>query len=104
MVLASPWRSTVIVSIAHAEVTAATQANLYGAWSNLVTGDRPQGLDHCFLLESDGVVQVLAVWQSQDAHDRAIEDEGAHPAFAVFDAEGIDPNQTVFNVVGHLDS
>lgn len=93
-----------IVSIAHAEVAEATKTNIYGAWSDLVVGERPTGLDHCFLLEADGVVQVVAVWESQDAHDRAIGDEKSHPAFAVFEAAGIDPHQTVFKVVGHLDT
>ena len=93
-----------IVSIAHAEVAEATLTNIYGTWSDLVVGDRPPGLDHCFLLEADGVVQVLAVWESQEAHDRAIADEKSHPAFTVFEAAGIDPAQSVFKVVGHLDA
>lgn len=92
-----------IVSIAHAEVAEATRTNIYGTWSDLVVGQRPAGLDHCFLLEADGAVQVLAVWESQEAHDNAIDDERSHPAFAVFDAHGIDPTQSVFRVVGHLD-
>jgi hypothetical protein len=76
--------------------------NMCGAWSNLVTGARPEGLVDCFLMEADGVVQVVALWESTDAHDRALGEEDTHPAFAVFEAMDADPTHAVFKVVGDL--
>jgi len=93
-----------ILSLAHAPVDAASRDNLFGAWSDLVVGERPDGLVDCYLLEADGVVQVAAIWESAEAHDRAIAEERTHPAFAVFEASGLDPTHTVFEVVGHLGS
>jgi hypothetical protein len=91
-----------ILSLAHAPVEDASRDNLFGAWSDLVVGDRPNGLIDCYLLEDEGVVQVAAIWESAEAHDRAIGEERTHPAFVVFEASGLDPTHSVFNIVGRL--
>lgn len=91
-----------ILSIAHAPVEDASRDNLFGAWSDLVVGDRPNGLIDCYLLEDEGVVQVAAIWESAEAHDRAIGEERTHPAFVVFEASGLDPTHSVFSIVGRL--
>jgi len=91
-----------ILSLAHAPVEDASRDNLFGAWSDLVVGDRPNGLIDCYLLEDEGVVQVAAIWESVEAHDRAIGEERTHPAFVVFEASGLDPTHSVFSIVGRL--
>ena len=91
-----------ILSLAHAPVGEATDHNLYGAWSDIVVGDRPAGLVDCYLLYGDGLVQVAAVWESDDAHEAALGDEKNHPAYALFEAAGLDPVHRVFEVVGRL--
>lgn len=91
-----------ILSLAHAPVEEASRDNLFGAWSDLVVGDRPNGLIDCYLLEDEGVVQVAAIWESAEAHDRAIGEERTHPAFVVFEASGLDPTHSVFSIVGRL--
>ncbi len=91
-----------ILSLAHAPVEDASRDNLFGAWSDLVVGDRPNGLIDCYLLEDEGVVQVAAIWESAEAHDRAIGEERTHPAFVVFEASGLDPTHSVFSIVGRL--
>lgn len=91
-----------IVSIAHANANDASQANVFGAWSDLVVGNRPDGLVDCYLLKSDDTVQVVAVWDSIDHHDRAVHDEGAHPAYTVFEAAGLDCTHTVLSVMGSI--
>ena len=91
-----------ILSVAHALADDATAANVFGEWSNLVVGERPSGLLDCYLVEADGVVQVIATWADAEAYDRALNEERTHPAFAVFEASGLDPSHTVFKVAGHL--
>ena len=91
-----------ILSIAHATADEAEQTNVYGAWSDLVVGDRPDGLVDSYLVQDDGVVQIVAVWRSQEDHDQALGDEAVHPAYVVFEAAGLDPTHTVFKVVGTL--
>ncbi len=91
-----------IMSIAHAPVGEATYANVFGAWSDLVVGERPDGLVDCYLLETDGHVQIAAIWSSREHHDRAIHEESNHPGYSVFEASGIDCTHTVFNVVGRV--
>lgn len=91
-----------ILSIARAAVDEAAKDNLFGAWSDLVVGDRPNGLVDCYLLESDGTVQVAAVWSSMDHHDAALSGDETHPATLVFAACGVDPSHSVFEVLGHL--
>lgn len=91
-----------ILSIAQAEVDQATKDNLYGAWSNLVVGSRPEGLVNCYLLEADGMVQVAAVWSSLDHHDAALTGAPTHPGALVFSACGVDPSHSILEVMGHL--
>ncbi len=91
-----------IMSVAHASVDASEHANVFGAWSELVVGDRPDGLIDCYLLETEGAVQITAVWKTLEDHDRAVHDEANHPAYAVFEASGVDPAHNLFAVVGHL--
>ena len=91
-----------IFSVAHATSDEAAQANVLGAWSDLVIGNRPDGLVDCYLLESDGMVQIAAVWESIDHHDRAVHQDGAHPAYVVFEAAGLDCTHTVLRVVGSI--
>ena len=91
-----------ILSIAHAEVDEATNANVFGAWSNLVVGTRPDGLINCYLTEGEGVVQIAAIWETSEHHDRAISEEKSHPAYVVFEASGLDPTHTEYKIVGSL--
>lgn len=91
-----------IVSIAHAPVDSASSANVYGAWSDLLVGERPSGLVDCYLLEAEGAVQIVAIWARAEDHDRAIGEERSHPAFAVFEASGLDPTHSILKVIGHL--
>lgn len=91
-----------ILSIAHAEADEAAHANVFGAWSDLVVGNRPDGLVDSYLVQRDSVVQVVAVWESRDHHDRAVGDEAAHPAYVVFEAAGLDPVHSVYSVVGTI--
>jgi hypothetical protein len=88
------------VSLSRADVGKAESAHVFAAWSNLVTGTRPEGLDECFLLEGDGVIQVVGMWDSAEAHDRALADEANHPAFVVFEAAGVEVSHTVMEIVG----
>ena len=91
-----------ILSVAHAPVDDATSANVFGEWSNLLVGERPPGMIDCYLLQADGVVQIVATWADEADYDRALNEERSHPAFAVFEASGLDPTLTVFKVMGRL--
>lgn len=91
-----------ILSVAHAAIDEASSAHLLAEWSNLLVGDRPAGLIDCYLVKGEGIVQVVATWTDADDHNRALEDEQSHPAFAVFEAAGLDPTHTVFEVMGRL--
>ena len=91
-----------ILSVAHASVEEADSTNMFGIWSNMVVGERPEGLVNAYLLEGEGAVYVHSVWDSRDAHDRAIESESNHPAYGFFEACGLDPTHTVYQVIGHL--
>ena len=91
-----------IMSIAHADTQDAERENLFGAWSDLVVGTRPEGLINCYMLETDESVQVLALWRSIDDHDRAIEEDATHPAYAVFEASGLDPTHSIHRVAGQI--
>ncbi len=91
-----------ILSIAHASTDDAVDTNLFGAWSDIVVGERPAGLVDCYLLQGDGSVQVAAVWASIEDHDRAVDDGLNHPAFGFFEACGLDPVHSVYNVIGRL--
>jgi len=92
-----------VVSIAQADVESAEKAHIFAAWSNLVTGERPQGLMDCYVLEGDAVIQVVGVWENAEAHNRALHEEANHPAFVVFEAAGVETTHTVHKVVGSLE-
>lgn len=47
-------------------------------------------------------VRVAALWDSVEAHNRALHEEKTHPAFKVFEAAGLDPQHSVMDVMGHL--
>ncbi len=92
-----------ILSMAHASVDDATATNMFGAWSNMVVQDRPNGLVDCYLLRGDDVAYVVSTWASLEDHNRAIDDDDIHhPAFGLFSACGIDPNHMVLEIVGHI--
>ena len=91
-----------ILSVAHASVEDADSTNMFGIWSNMVVGEKPSGLVNAYLLEGDGAVYVHSVWESRDAHDQAMESASDHPAFGFFEACGLDPTHTVYEVIGHL--
>lgn len=92
-----------ILSIANAPTEGAESTHMFGIWSDLVVGERPAGLLDCYLVEGDGVVQVAAIWESQEAHDAALEDEDeGHPAYGFFAACGLDPTHTIYRVIGRM--
>lgn len=91
-----------ILSIARAPMDDADSTHMFGIWSDIVVGDRPAGLVDCYLLEGDGAIHVHAVWESLEAHDRAMEKRSNHPVFGFFEACGLDPTHTVYRVVGHM--
>ena len=92
-----------IFSMAHAPVDDATATNLFGAWSNMVVGSRPNGLVDCYLLKGDDLAYVVSVWASLADHEAAISAlDATHPAITLFNACGIDPGHTVYEVMGHL--
>jgi hypothetical protein len=91
-----------IYSVAQASVSDATHANVLGKWSDLVVDTRPDGLRDCYLLKTGDTIKIVATWESLDHHDRAVHDDGAHPAYLVFEAAGIDCTHTVYDVVGSI--
>jgi hypothetical protein len=91
-----------ILSISQAPVADATRENLFGAWSELQVGDRPDGLVDCYLLEADGVIQIAAIWASEEHHEQAVRGDERHPGLLVFAACGLDPAHSVYTVVGRL--
>lgn len=91
------------MSIAHASAADAATSNTFGAWSDLVVGERPRGLIDAYLLRDDDEVRVVAVWASQEDHDRAARDD-AHPVYDFFEACGLDPTHAIYRVEGRLGS
>lgn len=89
-----------IFSMAHAQVAEADRENVFGEWSDLVVGEKPSGLVSAYLVTDGEYVRVAAVWESMEAHDRALDDERTHPAFRVFEAAGLDPHHAVMRVMG----
>ena len=92
----------VIFAVAEAEVAGVDSHHVFGAWSDLVVSDQPQGLVEAYLLRGDDLWQIISVWHDADSLDRALGDERTHPANAVFDAAGIDCRHTTMQVAGHL--
>lgn len=91
-----------ILSIAHATVDDPEADYIYGAWSDIVVGERPGGLIDCYLSQKDGSVKMVSVWETAEDHDRALEESSNHPAFGFFAACGIDPTHETYDVIGRL--
>ena len=91
-----------IFAVAEAEAAEADSHHVFGAWSDLVVGEQPHGLSRptCFVGTAYG--RSSRVWHDADSLDRALGDEGAHPANAVFDAAGFDCRHTTMHVAGLL--
>lgn len=101
-ILQLPKEVQVIVSVAHASMEDAESTHMYGIWSDFVVGETPEGLVDCFLLRGDGSVHVHAIWENREAHDQAVEQRSIHPALGFFDACGLDPTHTVYEVIGRM--
>jgi len=97
-----PRRCNLILSIASAQIEDPTADYIYGAWSDIVVGQRPEGLIDCYLTQGDGILQMMSVWNSAEDQERALAETGDHPAFGFFEACGLDPNQTIHHVIGRL--
>ncbi len=93
-----------ILSIAHAPVGDPTAEYIFGAWSDIVVGERPDGLLDCYLSQGDQVIHMVSIWESVEDHDRAIKEEENHPAYGFFEACGIDPTHATYKVIGRLTS
>lgn len=91
-----------ILSIASAAVDEPNADYIYGAWSDMVVGDQPAGLVECYLTRTDDVLQMVSLWDSAEAHDTALSDRGSHPALGVFAACGVEPEHSVYRVIGQL--
>ena len=91
-----------ILSIAHAPVDDPDADYIFGAWSDIVVGDRPDGLVDCYLSRGEGVVYMLSVWDSPESHERALQDRATHPTFGFFAACGLDPRQATYDVIGRI--
>ncbi len=91
-----------ILSIAHASVDDPDADFIYGAWSDIVVGERPEGLVDSYLSKADGEVYMVSVWESIEAHDRALEASSDNPAFGFFAACGLDPTHDIYQVIGRF--
>ena len=91
-----------ILSIASAAVNEPDAEYIYSAWSDIVVGDRPDGLVDCYLSKTDESLQMVSIWDSVETHDRALSDRDAHPAFGVFAACGVEPEHVTYHVIGQL--
>lgn len=91
-----------ILSIASAAVDEPDAEYIYSAWSDMVVGDRPDGLLDCYLSKTDDVLQMVSLWDTTESHDRALADRESHPALGVFAACGVEPEHSVFQVIGQL--
>jgi hypothetical protein len=108
--MAKPWapnqlmgkEAQVIISMAHATVDDPEAAYIFGAWSNIVVGERPEGLIDCYLSRGDNILQMISIWNTIADHDRALKETKNHPTFGFFEACGLDPSQTIQQVIGRL--
>lgn len=91
-----------ILSIASAAVDEPDAEYIYSAWSDMVVGDRPDGLLDCYLSKTEEVLHMVSFWDSVDSHDRALSDRETHPAFGVFAACGVEPQHATYHVIGQL--
>jgi hypothetical protein len=92
-----------ILSVAQAPTEGASNTHMFGIWSDMiVSGERPPGLVNAYLLEGDGTIHVHTIWESREAHDRAMAKAPNHAVFGFFAACGLDPAQSVFRVIGRI--
>lgn len=91
-----------ILSIASAAVDEPDAEYIYSAWSDMVVGAQPAGLVDCFLSRTDDTLQMVSLWDSAESHDLALADRESHPAFGVFAACGVEPEHSVYQVIGQL--
>lgn len=91
-----------ILSIARAEVDRQAHIDLLGAWSDMVALDHPVGLVDCWFTQVPGRVEIMAVWEDREAHDRALSEEGDHPAYRVFEAAGTHVEHEVLDIMGRI--
>lgn len=91
-----------ILSIASAAVDEPDAEYIYSAWSDMVIGDRPDGLVDCYLSKTGDALQMVSLWDDAESHDRALADRESHPALGVFAACGVQPEHTMYDVIGHL--
>ena len=91
-----------IMSIAQASVDDPDAGYIFGAWSNMVVGQRPEGLIDCYLSQGDRVVYMVSVWDDSEAYDRAMGDRENHPDFGFFEACGLEPTNTIYDVIGRI--
>ncbi len=90
------------MSIAHASVDDPDAEYIFGAWSNMVVGERPDGLIECYLSRGDAVVYMISVWADTDSYERARGDRDTHPDYGFFEACGLEPTSTVYDVIGRM--
>ena len=91
-----------IFAVAEAEVAEADSHRVLTAWSNLVVGEKPPGMLECYLLRGDDMWQIASVWDDDASLNLALGDERTHPAYAVFEAAGVDPRHNSMQVTGRL--
>ena len=92
-----------ILSISRAEVEGSDYYDLLGEWSNMVVLDHPAGLVDCWFAHVPGRVEIIAVWEDRQAHERALSEARAHPAYRVFEAAGAhDVEHEVLDVLGNI--
>lgn len=91
-----------ILSIASAAVDEPDAEYIFSAWSDMIVGDRPEGLVDCYLSKTDQVLQMVSLWDTVEAHDSALSDRESHPALGVFAACGVEPEHSVYHVIGQL--
>jgi len=91
-----------ILSIAHAPVDDPEAGYIFGAWSNIVVGERPAGLVDCYLSQTEGEVQMISVWNTAEDRDQALDERETNPEFGFFEACGLDPTHTTYKVIGRL--
>lgn len=92
------------MSIAHAAVDDPEADVIFGAWSNMVVGDRPDGLVDCYLSQGDDGVYMVSMWEDKDSYDRALLDRESHPDYGFFEACGLEPTSTTYEVIGRMAS
>jgi len=100
--LAGREERELITSIARAAVDDPDADYIFGAWSNMVVGERPKGLIDCYLSQGDKILYMVSVWEDNDAYDRALEDRESHPDYGFFRACGLEPTQALYDVIGRM--